>query len=155
VLVDVPLCAAAVRFAAAETEEIQQIVSEVTEGAITSVRSPKMRQWVLDRVGPEALKLMWTARSIRLTRPCGLTFNFAEDPDEIPAAVADVIQCADDLWASSVAKFSRLAQLSDEEDHRVRGAFVFAGGSATGEPQATERKFTISPVNALLPERRS
>jgi hypothetical protein len=55
-----------------------------------------------------------------------------ENPDEIPAHVADVIQCADDLWASSVAKFSRLAGLADEDDHRVRGAFVFAGGSATG-----------------------
>jgi DNA polymerase len=31
-----------------------------------------------------------------------------------------------------VAKFNRLASLADEEDHRVRGAFVFAGGSATG-----------------------
>jgi DNA polymerase I-like protein with 3'-5' exonuclease and polymerase domains len=46
--------------------------------------------------------------------------------------VAEVIQCADDLWASSVAKFSRLKSLADEEDARVRGAFVFAGGSATG-----------------------
>jgi DNA polymerase len=55
-----------------------------------------------------------------------------ENPDEVPADVADVIQCADDLWASSVAKFNRLSQLADEEDHRVRGAFVFAGGSATG-----------------------
>jgi len=55
-----------------------------------------------------------------------------EDPDEIPPHVADVIQCADDLWASSVAKFARLSNLADEEDHRVRGAFVFAGGAATG-----------------------
>jgi DNA polymerase len=52
--------------------------------------------------------------------------------DEVPVDVADVVQCADDLWASSVAKFSRLAELADEEDNRVRGAFVFAGGSATG-----------------------
>jgi DNA polymerase len=43
-----------------------------------------------------------------------------------------VIQCADDLWASSVAKFKRLEELADVEDHRVRGAFVFAGGAATG-----------------------
>ena len=55
-----------------------------------------------------------------------------ENPDEIPSDVAEVIQCADDLWASSVAKFNRLAALADDEDHRVRGAFVFAGGSATG-----------------------
>ena len=47
-------------------------------------------------------------------------------------AVREVVQAADDLWASSVAKFQRLAQLADVEDARVRGAFVFAGGSATG-----------------------
>jgi DNA polymerase len=46
--------------------------------------------------------------------------------------VREVVQAADDLWASSVAKFQRLAQLADVEDARVRGAFVFAGGSATG-----------------------
>jgi DNA polymerase len=46
--------------------------------------------------------------------------------------VREVVQSADDLWASSVAKFSRMAALADEEDHRVRGAFVFNGGAATG-----------------------
>jgi DNA polymerase len=55
-----------------------------------------------------------------------------ENPEQVPPHVADVIQCADDLWASSVAKFKRMANLADVEDHRVRGAFVFAGGSATG-----------------------
>ena len=44
---------------------------------------------------------------------------------------SDLIQCADDLWASSVAKFNRLDSLACG-DGRVRGAFVFAGGSATG-----------------------
>jgi len=58
VRVDLALCNAAVKYASDELVEIQQIVAEVTQGAITSVRSPKMRQWVQDRVGPEALKLM-------------------------------------------------------------------------------------------------
>ena len=132
VLVDAPLCAAAVRFAAAETEEIQQIVAEVTEGQITSVRSPKMREWVLARVGDEAKKLMWNGEKYSIDKTVRANLLAMENHDEIPAHVADVIQCADDLWASSVAKFSRLEQLADEEDYRVRGAFVFAGGSATG-----------------------
>jgi DNA polymerase len=138
VLVDVPLCHAAVKFAGDELVEIQDIVAEVTEGAITSVRSPKMRQWVIDRVGPQALKLMEVYKdgekkySIDKTVRANLLVMAQENPDEIPPAVAEVIQCADDLWASSVAKFSRLASLADEEDQRVRGAFVFAGGSATG-----------------------
>jgi DNA polymerase len=136
VMVDVPLCHAAVKFASEELIEIEQIVAEVTEGAITSVRSPKMRQWVIERVGPQALKLMETYKDGEMKYSIDKTVRAnllaMENPDEVPANVQEVIQCADDLWASSVAKFSRLAQLADVEDQRVRGAFVFAGGSATG-----------------------
>ena len=132
VLVDAPLCRAAIEYAADETVEIQQIVHEVTEGAITSVRSPKMREWVLERVGPEAKKLMWTGEKYSIDKTVRANLLAMENHDEIPAHVADVIQCADDLWASSVAKFGRLADLADVEDQRVRGAFVFAGGAATG-----------------------
>ena len=138
VLADVALCKAAVKYASDELIEIEEIVAEVTDGAIQSVRSPKMRQWVIDRVGEEALKLMTVYKdgeqkfSIDKTVRANLLALAEENPDEIPSDVAEVIQCADDLWASSVAKFSRLAALADEEDSRVRGAFVFAGGSATG-----------------------
>lgn len=138
VLLDKPLALAAVRYAAAEADDIQARVREVTEGAITSVRSPKMREWVLSRVGPQALKLATVYKdgeaklSIDKNVRANLLVLAGENPDEVPVEVAEVIQCADDLWASSVAKFSRAASLADEEDSRVRGAFVFAGGSATG-----------------------
>jgi DNA polymerase len=132
VLVDVPLCKAAIEYASDEVVEIQQIVTEVTEGAITSVRSPKMKQWVLDRVGPQAKELMRIGDKYSIDKTVRANLLLMENPDEIPPVVAEVIQCADDLWASSVAKFSRLAELADVEDSRVRGAFVFAGGSATG-----------------------
>jgi DNA polymerase len=129
VLVDVELCRAAVKYASTELVEIQDIVAEVTEGAITSVRSPKMRDWVFERVDDEARKLMQKDGKVSIDKT--VRFNLL-NCDGVPPDVQEVIQCADDLWASSVAKFSRLAQLSDEEDGRVRGAFVFAGGSATG-----------------------
>ena len=138
VLVDTALCAAAARYAAQELTEIEQTVREVTAGAITSVRSPKMRAWVEHRVGPEARKLMIVYKdgvakvSIDKTVRANLLVLADENPDEVPSDVAEVIQCADDLWASSVAKFNRAAALADKEDHRVRGAFVFAGGAATG-----------------------
>ena len=138
VLLDKPLALAAIQYAEAEAVEIQETVVEVTGGAITSVRSPKMRAWVLDRVGPEALKLATVYKdgvaklSIDKNVRANLLALAEENPDEVPAEVAEVIQCADDLWASSVAKFARAASLADEEDSRVRGAFVFAGGSATG-----------------------
>jgi DNA polymerase len=138
VLLDLPLAQAAVKYASTELDEIETLVAELTEGEILSVRSPKMRQWVLDRVGPQALTMMEVYKdgekkySIDKAVRANLLAFAEENPDEIPTHVADVIQCADDLWASSVAKFSRLGELADEVDHRVRGAFVFAGGSATG-----------------------
>ena len=138
VLLDRPLAQAAVRYAEAEMVEIQSIVAEVTQGEITSVRSPKMKKWVLDRVGPQAVAVATVMKdgveklSIDKNVRANLLVLAEENPDEVPAEVAEVIQCADDLWASSVAKFQRAAALADEEDFRVRGAFVFAGGSATG-----------------------
>lgn len=138
VLLDLPLAHAAIRYAEAEKAEIENLVVELTEGEIASVRSPKMKKWVMDRIKPQALKLMETYKdgdlkySIDKTVRANLLTFAKENPDEIPTHVADVIQCADDLWASSVAKFGRLASLADEDDQRVRGAFVFAGGSATG-----------------------
>jgi DNA polymerase len=134
VLLDKPLAEAAIKYASVELEEIESLVQELTEGEIQSVRSPRMKKWVMERVGPQALEMMVTYKdgekkySIDKSVRANLLAFAEENPDEIP----DVIQCADDLWASSVAKFSRLSELADEDDHRVRGAFVFAGGSATG-----------------------
>ena len=129
VLVDVPLCRAAVSYAASEATEIAQIVKEVSQGELTSVRSPKMRQWVWDRVGPEARALMTKDDKVSIDKTVRANLLNCEG---VPPDVQEIIQCADDLWASSVAKFGRLASLADQEDDRVRGAFVFAGGSATG-----------------------
>ena len=129
VLVDVELARSAVRYASAELVEIQDSVAKVTQGAVTSVRSPKMRQWVQDRVSPEQLKLMTVEDKISIDKAVRANLLACDDlnPD-----VREVVQSADDLWASSVAKFARMAALADEEDHRVRGAFVFNGGAATG-----------------------
>jgi len=130
VLVDVPLADAAISYAAIELEDIQSIVRTVTNGAITSVRSPKMRAWVQERLSSEHLKLM-EQEDGKYSIDKRVRANLLATQD-LPPDVEQVIQCADDLWASSVAKFSRLRDLADVEDSRVRGAFVFAGGSATG-----------------------
>jgi DNA polymerase len=147
VLLDLPLAQAAIKYAATEMEEIESLVQDITKGEINSVRSPRMKQWVMDRVGPQALAMMEVYKdgekkySIDKSVRANLLLFSEENPDEIPTHVADVIQCADDLWASSVAKFSRLGELADEVDHRVRGAFVFAGGSATGRASSYGAQF--------------
>jgi DNA polymerase len=128
VLVDVALARGAVKYAAQEVKDIQEIVVEVTHGAVPTVRSPKMRDWVYDRLDEDGQKLMMVEgkKSIDKTVRANLLTT------DLDSDVREVIQSADDLWASSVAKFQRMADLADVEDQRVRGAFVFAGGSATG-----------------------
>jgi DNA polymerase len=123
VLVDVELARSAERYEMVERLEIEQVFSELT--GLTSVRSPKMRDWVYKRVGEEGRKLMEQPDgkiSIDKTVRANLLTL------ELPPEVLDVIQCADDIWSSSVAKYKRMCALGP----RVRGAFVFAGGSATG-----------------------
>ncbi len=131
VLIDQRLCRAAVKYAADELQEIEATVKEVTGGEIISVRSPKMRLWVQERLGPEARKLMEREDKFSIDKTVRANLLAIDDPEEVPPDVREVIQCADDLWASSVAKFNRLDSLACD-DGRVRGAFVFAGGSATG-----------------------
>ena len=135
VKLDLLLAQAAVGYARAELDEMSGLVQEITAGAVTSTRSPSLRAWVAERVSDTARGLMVGANG----RPCldktvrANMLSYAEDhPDEIPSDVADVIRFADAVAASSTAKFQRLTSLSDVAGHRVRGAFVFAGGSATG-----------------------
>jgi DNA polymerase len=138
VRVDAELCRAATQYSDAENAEIEAIVAEVTNGEVTSVRSPRMREWVYARVGPLAQKMMTVYKddvarqSIDKVIRANLLVLADENPEEVPEDVAEVIQCADDMWSSSVAKFRRLSALADDEDSRVRGAFVFCGGAQTG-----------------------
>jgi DNA polymerase len=122
-LIDVPLCHAAIGYATAELEEIQTLVKDIT--GIASARSPKLKQWVADRIDPE---LMMVDDKLSLNKATRTALLQLDLPDE----VLDVVQCIDDISASSVAKFKRMGELADVEDGRVRGAFVFNGGSATG-----------------------
>ncbi len=122
-LIDVPLCHAAIGYATAELEDIQTLVKDIT--GISSARSPKLKQWVAERIDPE---LMMVEDKLSLNKNVRTALLQLDLPDE----VLDVVQCIDDISASSVAKFKRMGELADVVDHRVRGAFVFNGGSATG-----------------------
>ena len=122
-LVDVPLCNAAISYATAELQEIQSLVKDIT--GIVSARSPKLKEWVAERIDPN---LMMVDDKLSLNK----NIRTALLQLDLPTDVLDVVQCIDDISASSVAKFKRMAELADIEDYRVRGAFVFNGGSATG-----------------------
>jgi DNA polymerase len=128
VKVDVDLARAAMRYAATENAEIQAHVLAITEGAVPTVRSPRMREWVLARLTPEQLELAVKDDKPSMDKTVRANLLACDDLDP---DVREVVQSADDLWASSVAKFARMVDLAGPDD-RVRGAFVFAGGSATG-----------------------
>jgi DNA polymerase len=138
ILLDVDLCRAAMKYAAAELEEVQALAADITNGQVLTLRSPKLRDWVWRNTGETAHDLMTVMKdgqpkvSLDKTVRRNLLALAEESNNEVPPEVADVIQCADDIWASSTAKFKRLIGLSDMVDNRVRGAFVFAGGAATG-----------------------
>jgi DNA polymerase len=139
VRVDVELCRAAERYSAQELNDIQRIVQEITKGQVMAARGPAMLKWVINRIGLQAEMLMRVydetnvlRHSFDKTIRANLLALAEENHDEIPSEVAEVIQCADDIRSASVAKFKRAAALADDDDGRVRGAFVFAGGSATG-----------------------
>ena len=129
VLIDVALARAATQYSAEEANDIQNTVWEITKGMVTSVRSPVMREWVLDRLTPEQLALTEVNGKSSIDKSVRANLLACDDLDP---DVREVVQCADDIWSSSVAKFARLASLADEEDNRLRGAFVFSGGAATG-----------------------
>ncbi len=38
--------------------KIENLVQDITNGDISSVRSPRMKAWVMERVGEQVLKLM-------------------------------------------------------------------------------------------------
>jgi DNA polymerase len=130
VVVDMLTCGAAETYNREEMFAIQSRISHLTNGAVPAARSVRMRDWLLDNVGPEAYDIIMRdgkATIDKRTREMLLDLG----PDYLEPDIIEAIELIDSGWSSSVAKFTRLYNLACH-DHRVRGAFVFAGGSATG-----------------------
>ena len=132
IAVDLELAAAAQKYSQIEARDITRRVAEITEGAVTSVRSPVMRAWVLERLTDEQRALTRTAEDGEVKESLDKSVRASLLAcDDLDDSVREVVQSADDIWSSSVAKFARMTNLA-QRDGRVRGAFVFAGGAATG-----------------------
>lgn len=155
ILIDVALAKSAVKYDAQEKEELNQQLILATNGELTSAQSPKICAWVRARVGPEANGLMQVIKNdeIKYSLDKNTRFNLLvlaeENPDEVPADVAEVISIADDARASSISKFKKLAALADVADNRVRGAFIFAGAVATGRASSYGAQLHNFPRKAL------
>jgi DNA polymerase bacteriophage-type len=134
VMVDKDLCSAAESYIKQEAKEIEALVYDITGGKVKSTRSKTMKDWVYNHL-PEIAQQMMETDDGKVTINKATRSNILnlveEQPWLIAPEVADVIQCADDIWSSSTAKFKKIKYLADS-DNRVRGSFVFCGGIATG-----------------------
>lgn len=130
VLVDTVTCSAAGMYSREETLAIQNRIDVLTKGEVTAARGTKMRDWILANVTNEAYDVVMRDGKATIDKRAR-EMLMELGPDLVEPDVLEAIELVDSGWSSSVAKFNRLYNLAGE-DRRVRGAFVFAGGSATG-----------------------
>ena len=119
-----------------ETNAIGRELSDLTGGAVTKhTQNARIKDWLLPRL-PES------ARELTVIHKDGVRKNsLAKDiranllgrADSGELVIADdaynVIAALDDGNKSSVSKFKRMVERADEEDDRVRGAFMYAGAA--------------------------
>ena len=150
VLVDVPLCHAAVRYADAEALEIAQIVKEVSKGALTSVRSPKMRQWVWDRVGPEARALMTKDDKVSIDKTVRANLlNCDEVPPMCKRSSSVLMTCGPHQSPSLAAWPTLPTKKTGASEARL---FLLGARPQVGR-LATARKFTTLPASVPKPRK--
>jgi DNA polymerase len=138
--IDIELAALAVQYADAERLAIAELLIEVTDGVITKhTQAVRARNWVLDRCDKTpALVAQMTVhkngeKKMSMDKSIRANILLMSDTHELalPGDVINVIELIDQGNKSSVSKFQRMLELADPIDHRVRGAFVFAGAGQT------------------------
>lgn len=131
--VDIELARAAQQYAAEEEADIINLVTELSDGAITKFRGPALLAWVTERIEPHHLD------SLRVYRGDEKKYSLDKwsrhrlmDHEDLDPVVREVVAGADTAYRSSVGKYRALEHRADPEDHRMRGAFVANGASQSG-----------------------
>ena len=133
VKIDRVLAECAMRYADDEKEAIADKLATLTDGYITShTQTARIRDWVLENTGDDVRRMMTVHKNgeEKLSLDKAVRRNLLND-DSLDPLVREVVELLDDGNKSSVAKFKRMINLSDPEDDRVRGAFMFAGATQT------------------------
>jgi DNA polymerase len=137
--VDVELAALAVTYAGDERDEIAELLTKITNGALTKhTQSVRARNWVLDQCKQNSdivnLMTIYKNGEKKLTFDKGTRANLLElaasGEIELSDEILTVIELFDQGNKASVAKFQKMLDMAEDDD-RVRGAFVFAGASQT------------------------
>ena len=136
ILVDTEIARAAVPLASEEQLGINDELVALTGGDVAKPRSPKLTQWVYDRLPVEYREIMQDE-----SKKSGLSLDGSRVQELLELEMRVNERCAELLRVielkslaskSSVAKFQALLDLADPEDNRVRGAFLYLGASQTG-----------------------
>lgn len=137
VKIDRELAEYALNYAADEQKEIGEKMAALTAGKIIKhTQTARIREWLL-RNDPQldALMSVYKDGVKKYSLDKGVRNNIITELDNGTLHISDeteeVIRLLDDGNKSSVAKFGKMLDLADEDDDRVRGAFIFAGASQT------------------------
>jgi len=140
VKIDLVMALCARSYADAEREEIAEQLQYVTAGAVEKpTQHVRFKNWLLaclEEDGCEdAIKLMvrYKKGEKKFSVDKRVRENMLADPValKLDPALVEGLNMMDDAAGAAVAKYKRMAQLSCDEDDRVRGAMRFAGAPST------------------------
>lgn len=137
ILVDLELAILAQKYAADEKEALGNQLTQLTDGAITSVTQTRRFLDVLVKAfkdQPDILDLM-----VKVQKDPDAPVKYTLDKSargqllgcDIGPHYREVLELIDQGGKSSVSKFSAMINRADPETHRVHGAFIFAGAGQT------------------------
>ena len=136
--VDLELAKGAMKYATMEQKEIGAELTELTAGGVTKhTQHKRISGWVLLRVDKKIQDMMTVHKDgeKKYSLDKNIRGELLEKADrehiELSEDVRRVIELVQLGSKSSVAKFGRMVGRADDDDSRVRGAFVYAGASQT------------------------
>ena len=128
-----------------ELGELAEKLDELTDGAVTAVSQvARVKKWFMSGLDVDTIATYLTRavvdkktkkESVKVTfdkgARAGLLDAFRRGIVNLTTNQAEVLEIVEEGNKSSVSKFKKFLLLADEYDHRVRGAYMFAGASQT------------------------
>jgi DNA polymerase len=144
VKIDIPLAQGAQQYAQAEEAELVGRIIELTDGEVEKARGGKLKDWVMERLNEDQLRLMvkygTDSKIVDGEKVNTKVKKYSLDKhirqrllsEEIDDDVAEVIECSDFAQKSSVSKFGAMLLRANPQTKRVSGAFMGNGAAGTG-----------------------
>jgi len=146
VLVDRELCQLATQYAGQEQTEIATQLTDLTNGMVTKhTQHARIRDFVLSHlrdgrpdndVHPvEQMMIVYKKGEKKYSLDKSVRANIinyaASEQSDLHPEVLEIVELSDAGNKSSVAKFGAMLARADDDDGRIRGAFMYAGAGQT------------------------